>query len=188
MLYPIISCNFPTGNQLNHNSNKMTKQGFLSLCLLLLALLFQGCQVDNIDPTSENGLTVDGASFEVTVATLVGVSMEDAGHAAISFTGTNGVLSKILTLNVEYSPSQPLDGTYAYPSENGARYLDNFLTNYTEMTSSGPTYATVLEKGTVSLKDNGDSNYTITIELTMIDGKIFKGTYRGEIKAAFNNG
>lgn len=163
----------------------MKKQGLLPLCLLLIALLFQGCQVDNIDPISENGLTVDGASFDVTVVTLVGVSMEDAGHAAISFTGTNGVLSKILTVDVEYSSSQPMDGTYAYPSVSGARYLDNFLTNYTEMTASGPTYATVLENGTVTVKDNGDSNYTITIELEMIDGKLFKGTYRGEVQAAF---
>lgn len=166
----------------------MKKQGLLPLYLLLIALLFQSCQVDNIDPTSENEITVDGASFEVTVVTLVGISMEDAGHASISFTGTNGVLSKVLTVNVEYSPSQPLDGTYAYPSVSGARYLDNFLTNYTEMTSSGPTYATVLEKGTVTLKDNGDSNYTITMELTMIDGKVFKGTYQGAVQAAFNNG
>lgn len=166
----------------------MKKQGFPSLCLLLITLLFQSCQVDNIDPTSENGLTLDGASFDVTVVTLVGVSMEDAGNATLSFTGTNGVLSKILTVSTEYSPSQTLDGTYAYPSVSGSRYLDNFLTNYTEMsTGSGPTYATVLENGAVTLKDNGDSNYTITIDLKMIDGKAFKGTYKGEVQASFTD-
>lgn len=166
----------------------MKKNSLLVLCLLLSCLLIQGCTVDNIDPTSENKLTVDGAAFDVTVATLLGVSIDDDGHAVLSFTGTNGALSKVLTVDVEYSPSQPVDGTYAYPAENGARKLDNYLTNYTEMTMSGPTYATILEKGTVTIKDNGDSNYTITLDLLMVDGKVFKGSYRGEVQTTFNNG
>ena len=166
----------------------MKKQGLLFICLFVISLLFQHCTVDNIDPTSENKLTLDGATFQVTLASLVGVSMEDSGYAALSFTGTNGALSKILTVNFEYSPSQAVAGTYAYPSENGARYLDNYLTNYTEMTASGPTYATVLEKGTITVKENGDSHYTITIDLLMVDGKVFKGSYTGKVQEAFNNG
>jgi hypothetical protein len=166
----------------------MKKYSISAFCLLLMGLLLQSCAVDNIDPTSENTLKVNGETFEVTMASLLGISLEGEGHAALTFTGTNGVLTKVLTIDFEYSPSEDVSGTYAYPSASGSRNLNNFLTNYTEMPVTGAVYATNLEKGTVTVKDNGDSNYTITMDLLMNDGKVFKGTYRGEVQTVFNNG
>lgn len=163
----------------------MRKHSINAFYLLLMGLLFQSCAVDNIDPTSENGLSIDGSSFDVTVVTLVGISLEDLGHASLTFTGTNGALTKTLNVDFEYDPAQPVNGTYAFPGASGTRLLNDWLTNYTEMPVTGAVYATTLEKGTVTVKDNGDSNYTITIDLEMEDGKKFKGTYQGAVQAVF---
>lgn len=163
----------------------MKRFSISAFCLLLMGLLFQGCAADNIDPTSGKDLTMDGSPFEITVVTLVGISVEESGHAALAFTGTNGTLTKVLNVDFEYSPDQPVDGTYSFPAASGARLLDDWLTNYTEMPLSGAVYATTLEKGTVTVKDNGDADYTIKIDLEMLDGKIFKGTYQGAVQAVF---
>jgi hypothetical protein len=169
----------------NYKKINMKRFSINAFCLLLIGLLFQGCGADNIDPTSEKGLTMDGSSFDVTVVTLVGISLEESGHAALAFTGTNGALTKVLNVDFEYDPDQPVDGTYSFPAASGARLLNDWLTNYTEMPLSGAVYSTVLEKGTVTVKDNGDADYTIKIDLEMKDGKIFKGTYQGTVKAVF---
>lgn len=165
----------------------MKNKNVIALCLLLMAGLFSACSKESILPSSENTLTLDGSPFKVAVASLLGTSIDDEGNAAISFTGTDGTLSKTLGMVIAYSPSQALSGTYAFPETSGARHLDDWLTNYTEMTVAGDMQSTNLEKGTVKLKDNGESNYTITIDLVMVDGKKFKGTYTGTVQAVFNN-
>lgn len=163
----------------------MKKYSKSAFYLLLMSLLFQSCAVDNIDPTSKNNLTMDGSPFDVTAVTLVGISLEESGHASLTFTGTNGALTKVLNVNFEYDPAQPVNGIYSFPVVSGARLLDDWLTNYTEMPVTGAVYATTLKKGTVTINDNGGADYTIEIDLEMNDGKIFKGTYQGAVKAQF---
>lgn len=165
----------------------MKNKNLLAIYLLLMAGLFSACSKENILPSSENTLTLDGAPFKVSVASLLGTSIEDEGNASVSFTGTDGTLTKTLGMVIDYSPSQALSGTYAFPATSGARHLDDWLTNYTEMTVSGDVNSTNLEKGTVTVKENGESNFTITVDLVMVDGKKFKGTYKGTVQAVFNN-
>ncbi len=165
----------------------MKKYGLLTICLLLSSLFLQSCTVDNIDPTAQNVITQNGEKFDVTVVTLLGISIEGDGHAVLSFTGTNGALTKVLTVDVEYDPSQPVSGNYASPAVSGTRVMNSILTNYSEMPLVGAMYATILEKGSVTLKDNGESNYTITLDLEMKDGKKFKGTYQGDVQETYQN-
>ncbi|WP_152425175.1 hypothetical protein [Nafulsella turpanensis] len=159
----------------------------LSITLFLFVFLLSACTKEGMSP-SGNSLTLNGAPFEVATVSLLGVSLEGEGHAGLTFTGREGTTAKTLTVDFEYSPAQAVDGTYAFPQTNGARLLNDWLTNFTEFNFSGETNSTNLEKGTVTIKDNGDSNYTVTIDLTMTDGKVFKGTYRGDVQAVFNNG
>jgi hypothetical protein len=117
--------------------------------------------------------------------------MDGEGHAGITLVNTDGTVSKSLGIDFEYSPDASVSGTYSFPQNNTDRYLDDWLTNYTEMSQSssgGSSESTNLQEGTVTVKDNGGSNYSVTVDLTMVDGKVFKGTYQGKMMTMFNNG
>lgn len=161
--------------------------GLTSTFLLLLVLFLSACGKEEVNPSSGNTLTLNGDAFEVSFASLMGVSIEDEGHAGITFTGNKGTTAKTLMIDIEYSPSKAIDGTYSFPQTGTDRYLNDWLTNYSEISVDGESNSTNLQKGSVTVKENGDSNYTISIDLEMKDGKHFKGTYRGEVQAAFNN-
>jgi len=160
--------------------------------LFALALLsgLMSCQSDD-EPSTSNTITLDGDPFKIQSATLVGVSLDGEGHAGINFINTDGTLTKSLGIDIEYTANESVSGSYSFPQSGTDKYLDDWMTNYTVMTqSSGGTTSesTNLQEGTVTIKDNGDSNYTVTIDLTMVDGKVFKGTYQGKMQAMFNNG
>lgn len=159
---------------------------FLLLPVAIVCL--SSCSDSDDGPSMENSMKMNGNAFQVTTVSLIGVSMDDEGHAGITFTYTDGSITKALTVDFEYSPTAAVSGNYSYPLVNNERLIDEWLTSYTEFNGSNETTSTNLEEGTLTLKDNGGSNYTITIELTMIDGKVFKGTYTGPVVAAFNNG
>lgn len=161
--------------------------------LLALALLpgLMSCQSDDDKPSTSNTVMLDGESFKIQSASLVGVSLDGEGHAAITFVNTDGSTSKSLGIDFEYAANTSVSGTYSFPQNDTDKYLDDWMTNYTVMTqsSSGVTSeSTNLLEGTVTVKDNGDSHYTVTIDLIMVDGKVFKGTYQGKMQAVFNNG
>jgi hypothetical protein len=157
---------------------------FIKISFLLLGLvLFASCSKDK-DAGPSTNITYDGAAFNVTTVTLVGVSSQGDGHAALSFINVNGTSSKTLTIDVEYAKGVSLSGTYAFPQTAGTLYLDDFLTNYTEMSTTTMNFTeTSLQSGTVTLKDNGNANYAVTFDFTMENGKIFKGTYSGKVQA-----
>lgn len=161
--------------------------------LLLLLALFVGfisCDSDDDKPSTINTITLDGGSFKIQSATLLGVSLDGEGHAAITFVNTDGTISKSLGIDFEYTPDRSVSGTYSFPQNNTDRYLDDWLTNYSVITQSSggaDSESTNLQEGTVTVKDNGGSNYTVTIDLTMDDGKVFKGQYQGKMVAMFNN-
>lgn len=154
-----------------------------TLVSLFFAFILIGCSDDENGP--QNSIQLNGSSFKITAATLVGVSLDGEGHAAITFSNVSNSSSKNLTIDFEYSPSQSLSGTYSFPQGNN-RYLDDFLTNYNQFVNS-EYYSTELETGTLILTDHGNSNYTVTIDLTMLDGKVFSGTYKGKIASQFQN-
>lgn len=160
--------------------------------LFVIALLpgLMSCQSDD-EPSTSNSIKLNGEPFKIQSATLVGVSLDGDGHAAITFVNTDGTLSKTLSIDVEYTANESVSGTYSFPENGTDKYLDDWMTNYTVMTQSSSgmdSESTNLETGTVTVKDNGNSNYTVTIDLTMVDGKVFKGTYQGKMQAVFNNG
>jgi hypothetical protein len=158
----------------------------LPLLLSLISLVWlAGCSSDD-DAKPQNTITLDGQPFKITSASLIGVSIDGEGHAGISFTNVSSTKSKILSIDFEYSPNEPISGTYSYP-QGSDRYLDDILTYYTEIEGSSFN-DTDLEEGTVTIVENGGSNYTVTINLTMLDGKVFSGTYKGKFVVAFNNG
>ncbi|HEY3429968.1 MAG TPA: hypothetical protein VGK39_04765 [Cyclobacteriaceae bacterium] len=155
------------------------------LLLLLVSLILVSCDSD--EPSA--GVTIDGKSFNVISASLLGVSIGGDGHATISLTSANSSMSKTLSLDFEYSPNSPIEGNYSFPQVGSDRYLDDWLTNYSEITLSGggSINSTNLETGKITIQDNGNNNYTVTMDLTMIDGTIIKGKYRGAFLVTFNN-
>lgn len=156
--------------------------------ILILLILFSACDTDKVDPTKpENSITLNGTSFFLTTTSLLGVTIAGEGHAGFQFVqsgGSTGV--NTLNIDIEYFTSKPVAGVYSFPQTGSDRYLDDWLTTYTEV--NGTTINSFhLISGTMTVKDNGNSNYTITMDLTMEGGKIFKGTYKGDFFSQFNN-
>lgn len=159
-----------------------------NLLMIVAVLWFSGCSDSDSEPTVENTITMDGVAFKETTVSLLGVSLSGEGHAGVTFTVSNGSLTKVLTVDFEYSPSASVTGTYSFPETNNHRLLDDWLTYYAEFNGTSEMTSTNLESGTLTLEDLGGSRYMITIHLTMIDGTIFQGTYKGQVAAVFNNG
>jgi hypothetical protein len=156
--------------------------------LLFVALPWlSACSDDDKTPSVENTIKMDGSTFNVVSVSLLGVSIDGEGHAGITFTNTDGSVTKSLTVDFEYSPSTTLSATYSYPQVNNKRLLDDWLTTYSEFNQTTEITSTNLESGTLTLEDNGNSKYTVTIDLTMVDGKVFRGTYKGTVTTFFNN-
>jgi len=157
---------------------------FLTL-LLFVSIILASCGSD--EPSA--GISIDGKSFNVISASLLGVSIGGDGHASISLVSANNSMSKTLSLDFEYSPNSPISGNYSFPQVGNDRYLDDWLTNYSEITLSGTgnIYSTNLESGKITVQDNGNSKYTVTMDLTMIDGTVIKGKYSGVFTVMFNN-
>ena len=142
------------------------------------------------EPSTVNTITMDGKSFKILFPSLIGVSIDGEGHVSITLSNfTNSGVSKTLGIDFEYSPGVPISGSYSFTQEGDDSLLDEFFTNYTEMDISGggSEYSKELESGRVTVKANGGDNYTITIDLIMVDGKVFKGKYSGDFQTAFNN-
>ena len=157
------------------------------LFLFVALAWLSGCSDDDKEPSVENTIEMDGSAFNVVGVSLLGVSIDGEGHAGITFTNTDGSVTKSLTVDFEYSPSTALSATYSYPQVSNKRLLDDWLTTYSEFNGTNEITSTNLESGTLTLEDNGNSKYTITVDLTMIDGKVFRGTYKGSVTTFFNN-
>lgn len=129
---------------------------------------------------------LSGQSYNVTSASLLGITLGGQGHAVFQFVQVSGSTVKTLAIDIEYFTNIPLDGVYSFPQTGIDRYLDDWLTNYTEM--NGITSNSFhLVSGTVTVKDNGKSNYTVTMDLTLEGGKTYKVTYKGDFLVQFNN-
>jgi len=159
---------------------------FLKIIPFILILAF-GCKEDVVVPTSAV-LTLNGVSFVPENATIIGVSINNVGHAGISLVNINGTSVETLTIDVEYSGNSSIAGTYSFPQAASDKYLDNFLTNFTVFDGTTFSGEAQLTEGSISVQENGNNNYTINMNLIMDDGTAFKGTYTGNFTVVFNNG
>lgn len=154
---------------------------------IVLSVFAFSCSKDDNILTTQNDVKLDGQPFEITTATILGVSLDGSGHASVSLGTTSGSRYEALSIDVEYSGDSSVEGTYSFPQAANDKYLDDFLTNYS--ISEGTSYTlTQLTRGNVTIKKNTASNFTITLDLTMDDGSHFTGTYRGVFIVSFNNG
>ena len=162
---------------------------FIKIYVLSISLLFIGsCSSDDdASPSNMNSIKIDGESFEILQASIIGVSLGGDGHAAISLTNENQSLMKTLMIDFEYFTEQSIEGDYAFPQIETQRLLNDWLTNYSEL--DGTTNTSLhLQEGTLKVVHNGGDNYTITMNLIMDGGTVFSGTYTGDFIVYFNNG
>ena len=153
----------------------------------IIALFAFGCAKNEEVLPPPNDLTFDGNSFTVTSASVIGVAINNEGHAGISLISINNLKSKVLTIDVEYSGNSSVEGMYSFPQAVNDKYLDDWLTTFT-ITDGSTFTSTNLSVGTVNVINNGGDNYTVVIDLIMVDGSAFKGTYTGDFLVVFNNG
>jgi hypothetical protein len=154
--------------------------------LILLSFVSLASCGDDDGSSTQNSIRLDGESFKVMAPSLVGVSMDGEGHAAFTFANGSTSTMRSLTIDFEYSPDEPLTGTYVYPDNGEDRLLEEWLTSYTwyDGQDSNETH---LSDGSLIVKHNGADNYTVTMDLTMEDGSEFTGTYKGEFNTQFQD-
>jgi hypothetical protein len=156
------------------------------IIVLLAIILLTQCEDDDSSPSFTNTIKLNGSDFKIESASMIGISMEDFGHTSISFASGNSTKGEILSIDVESYTQQTIEGDYAYPEVSGKKELDDWLTNYTVFEGTN-IVTTDLETGEVSIIHNGDSNYTVDVDLEMTDGTTFIGSYTGEFQVAFSN-
>jgi hypothetical protein len=100
--------------------------------VLVISILFIGsCNSDDdASPSNKNSIKLDGESFEILQASIIGVSISGEGHAAISLTNGDPSSMKTLTIDVEYFSDQSIEGDYAFPQIGTQKLLNDWLTNY----------------------------------------------------------
>ncbi len=154
--------------------------------ILLAALLFVQCESDETTSPVTNSLTLNGESFTVSSAVMIGVSIDDEGHTGITLISGTDAQANTLTIDVESFTSATIEGDYTYPAEDGKKVIDEWLTSYVEYDGTDYT-STNLKSGEVSIIHNGGSNYTLEMDLLMEDESTFTGTYSGAFQVVFNN-
>jgi hypothetical protein len=166
----------------------MKKQNSILRGLLVVALAFLliQCGKDEDSLPKSNSVKMDGQSFKIVSASMIGVSMDENGHTSISLVTGSDTEAKILTMDVESFSRATIEGEYAYPQVGDKKLLDDWLTNYTVVVGSSME-STNLESGEVSVIHNGEDNYTVELNLTMDNGVTFTGSYSGDFQVMFYN-
>lgn len=165
----------------------MKKSINLFLTLVTLTMLFISCGSDTENGgLSENKITLDEQPFSINESSIGGVSIKDSGHTVVTLISTNGTQKKTLQIDLPTFTKETIANTYSFPEKEGHLVLNEFLTNYIFFEKESIT-SVGLSNGTAIIKHNGGNNYSITIDLTMQDGKIFKGTYSGDFQVMFMN-
>ncbi len=154
--------------------------------VLALAFFLIQCGKDEDKLPNANSVKMDGESFKIVSASMVGISMDENGHTAISLVSGNETESNVLTIDVKSFTQETIEGDYAYPEVDGKKLLDNWLTSYTAFVGSS-FESSKLESGEVSVIHNGKNNYTLEMNLTMDNGAIFIGSYSGDFQVMFYN-
>ena len=165
---------------------KKSARLFKSILVLFIAISLIQCKKDDDTPEVINSVMMNENNFIVATANIIGVSIGDDGHTGITLISGSGTQTTTLTIDVESFTQATIEGDYAYPEESGKKILDDWLTNYTVYNGS-TMESSSLESGEVSITNNGGNNYTIVMNLEMVDGINFNGTYTGEFQVLFSN-
>lgn len=154
------------------------------LIVLLTVILFIQCEKEETTPSFNNNIKMNGNDFAITAASITGVSTGVFGHSSISFTNGNETQGKNLTINVESYTQATIEGDYAFPEVAGKKLMDDWLTDYIIYDGTNIT-TSELETGEVNITHNSGNNYTISMNLEMVDGVTFTGSYTGDFIVLF---
>lgn len=157
-----------------------------TILVLLIVISFTQCDEDETTPKIINTIKMNGNDYAIASATMIGMSIDDFGSTSISFLSGTGLESRILSLNVESFTAATIEGDYAFPEVTGKKLLDDWLTDYSYYEGTEQ-YSSNLETGEVSITHNGSNNYTVSMNLVMIDGVTFTGLYTGDFQVMFSN-
>ena len=156
------------------------------LFIVLFAIMFVQCEKDDTSPKENNTIQMNGNDFTISSATMIGVSIGESGHTGITLISGSATQANTLTIDVESFTQETIEGEYAYPEAEGQKLLDDWLTNYSVFDGS-TMESSNLESGEVTISHNGDSNYTVEMDLVMQDGVTFSGLFTGDFQVMFNN-
>lgn len=159
---------------------------FKCLIVLLTVILFTQCEEEESTPSFNNTIKMNGNDFAIVTASITGVSMGDFGYSSISFVNSSETQGKSLTLNVESYTQATIEGDYAFPEVSGKKLMDDWLTVYVDYDGTNLN-TSELETGEVSITHNSDNNYTVSMNLEMVDGVTFTGSYTGDFIVVFYN-
>lgn len=157
------------------------------LVFFTLTTLFTSCSSNEEDNLNQNSITLNDESFPIIKGTILGVSINDSGHTAISLTSGSATKVKVLTIDVPTFTKETVANVYSFPEVNGNLLLNDHLTNYMEFDGNNAVNSTNLKNGTVTITQNSDENFSVIVDLTMKDNKVFKGTYTGNFHVMFQN-
>ncbi|HYF69691.1 MAG TPA: hypothetical protein VD884_16215 [Ohtaekwangia sp.] len=156
------------------------------LIVLAIIPLLATSRDDKSSRSTQNSIKVDEAPFNVVVPMLLGVSSNNEGHAYFNFTNGDFGNLKSLTVDFSYIGGGNVEGVYTFPENGTDRLLNNWLTEYTVFSVQEESFVP-LQAGTVTVKHHGDNDYEIKMDLTMEDGTVINGTYRGDFEAQFKD-
>ena len=155
------------------------KSRFLSLTLILLTLW--SCGSDD-ESGNQNSINLNGQRFKITTATLLEIADDTEVYTSIQFIGlnSNGTF-KDLAIALFRAPGESIEGTYTFPEANG-RYLDDWLTSYTDYSDQNNPLDYHLLEGTATIDALGGNKYKVSVNMTMDGEKVFTGFYKGEFQ------
>jgi len=160
----------------------------LQVLFLLIAIIsFNGCKKDDNSPKSENNITIDGEKFQVTSASIMGVSIGGSGHAAVTLSKVDGTHYETVAVDFDYEVGKSVEGDYAYPQSGDMKLINAPLSTFMVIDGTTATSTLYLSTGTLKITKNADKHYTVIIDLTMNDGTEIKGTYSGNFVEGYND-
>ena len=155
-----------------------------NIIVLLVVISLTQCEKEETTSSFNNNIKMNGNDFAIVTASIMGVSMGVLGHSSISFANGSETQGKNLSINVESFTQATIEGDYAFPEVSGKKILDDWLTDY--IVYDGTNINTSeLETGEVSITHNSGNNYTISMNLEMVDGVTFTGSYTGDFIVMF---
>ena len=158
---------------------------FRTLILLFSIVIVSSCSKETILPEN-NTITLNGSKFTILSGTILGASTDGIGSTAISL--INGTAFNVRTLSIEVNAASEatLEGTYSYPAQDEDGKLDDWLTNYTVFSGTSQS-STNLETGIVTITHESGNTFTIALQLNMVNGDTFEGSYSGNFQVQFTN-
>jgi hypothetical protein len=153
---------------------------------VVLSFFFIQCAKDDTTPKQLNTVKFNGKDFPIVAASMIGISIDDHGHTGITLVSGSGTKVTTLTIDVESFTNTTIVGKYNYPKTTNSKELDDWLTNYAVFDDSN-LHTSNLQTGEVTISHNGGNNYTVEMNLKMVDGATFSGKYKGDFQVIFSN-